>query len=82
MTISLIAFQEDLWTSILTPYKFSPVSAFSLAQVLFSLREDIKRGNSELVIAVLSDGIEKLFPFSQQYEASHADYWEAVKGDV
>ena len=28
---------EDLWTSILTPYKFNPVSARSLARVLYSL---------------------------------------------
>lgn len=72
---------EDLWTSILQPYKFASVSALSLAQVLYSLREDIKRGKSEQVIEILTDGIEKLHPFSEQHKAGHDDYWRAVKGD-
>ena len=82
MTTNLVMFQEDLWTSILTPYNFAPVSAFSLSQVLYSLREDIKRGNSELAIAILTDGIEKLFPFSEEYKSAHETFWAAVKGDV
>jgi hypothetical protein len=81
MTTNLVVF-EDLWTSILAPYKFAPVSAVSLAQMLFSLREDIKRGNGDLAIQILTDGIEKLYPFSQQCKAAHDDYWQVVKGDV
>ena len=73
--------QEDLWTSILTPYKFAPVSALSLAQVLYSLREDIRRGNSEQVLEILTDGIEKLYPFSEQHKVGHDDFWRAVRGD-
>lgn len=72
---------EDLWTSILTPYKFAPVSALSLAQVLYSLREDIKRGKGEQVVEILTDGIEKLYPFSAQHNSGHSDYWCAVRGD-
>jgi hypothetical protein len=73
---------EDIWTTILTAYQYAPTSAFSLAQILYSLREDIRRGNAERAIAVLTDGIDKLFPFSEQYKAGHSDYWQAVKGEV
>jgi hypothetical protein len=72
---------EDLWTSILQPYKFDSASALSMAQVLYSLREDIKRGNSEQVVEILTDGIEKLHVFSPQHKTSHEDYWRAVRGD-
>jgi len=82
MKTDLVVFQEDLWTSILQPYKFAPISALSLAQVLFSLREDIKRGNSELVIAILNNGIEALFPFSEEHKSAHETFWATVKGDV
>jgi hypothetical protein len=80
--ITLPVFEEDLWTSILRPYQFAPASVLSLAQVFYSLREDIRRGNAELAVAVLTDGIHKLYPFSEQYKAGHTDYWQAVKGDV
>lgn len=73
---------EDIWTTILTPYRYAPTSAFSLAQILYSLREDIRRGDAERAIAVLTDGIDKLFPFSEQYKAGHSNYWHAVKGDA
>jgi hypothetical protein len=73
---------EDIWTTILSPYRYAPTSACSLAQILYSLREDMRRGNAERAIAVLTDGIEKLYPFSEQYKAGHSDYWQAVKGDV
>jgi hypothetical protein len=80
MTMS--AFQgEDIWTSTLIPYRYAPTSAFSLAQILYSLREDIRQGNAERALAVLTDGIDKLFPFSEQYKTSHSDYWQAVKGE-
>lgn len=72
---------EDIWTSILAPYRYVPTSAFSLAQILYSLREDIRRGNAEQAVAVLTDGIDKLYPFSEQYKAGHSDYWQAVKGE-
>ena len=73
--------EEDLWTSILRPYKFDSASALSMAQVLYSLREDIKRGKSDQVVEILTDGIEKLHPFSEQHKAGLEDYWRAVRGD-
>jgi hypothetical protein len=72
---------EDLWTSILQPYKFDSASALSMAQVLYSLREDIKRGKSDQVVKILTDGIEKLHPFSDHHKAGYEDYWRAVRGD-
>ena len=81
--VTMSVFQgEDIWTSILTPYRYAATSAFSLAQILYSLREDIRRGNVERALVVLNDGIEKLYPFSEHYKAGHSDYWQAVKGDA
>ena len=73
---------DEVWDSIAEAFDGEPAAAFILAQVLFETRKQIKRGRGSSVIESLDTGIEKLYPFTDDFKAAYKLYLLSVAGNL
>jgi hypothetical protein len=73
---------DEVWESIADAFADDPAAAFILAQVLFEIRKQIKRGRASTLIEGLDVGIEKLYPFTDDFKAAYKLYLLSVAGNL
>ena len=73
---------DEVWESIAEAFADDPARAFMLAQVLSQLREQIKKERGSSLIDVLDLGIEKLYPYTDDYSAAYKLYLLSVAGKL
>lgn len=73
---------DEVWESIADAFANDPAFAFILAQVLFEIRKQIKKGRGASVIELLDTGIEKLYPFTDDFKAAYKLYMLSVAGNL
>ncbi|MFY9621202.1 MAG: hypothetical protein WAM70_11865 [Pyrinomonadaceae bacterium] len=73
---------DEVWESIADAFANDPAAAFILAQVLFEIRKQIKKGRVSKVIESLDTGIEKLYPFTDDHKAAYKLYLLSVAGNL
>jgi hypothetical protein len=73
---------DEVWESIADAFADDSAGAFMLAQVLFEIRKQIKKGRGLSMIESLDTGIEKLYPFTDDFKASYKLYMLSVAGNL
>jgi hypothetical protein len=73
---------DEVWESIADAFENDPAAAFILAQVLFEIRKRIKKGRASTLIEGLDVGIEKLYPFTDDFKAAYKLYQLSVAGTL
>ena len=73
---------DEVWESIADAFAKDPAAAFMLAQVLFEIRKQIKRGSGATLIEGLDVGIEKLYPFTDDFKAAYKLYMLSIAGNL
>lgn len=73
---------DDIWDSIAESFADNSAVAFILAQVLCEFKEQINNGRGEAVAKELEQGIEKLYPFTDDYKACLVLYRLSVAGNL
>jgi len=71
---------DEIWDSIVESFADDSAAAFILAQVLFDFKERIKKGNGSAVVKDLERGIERLYPYTDEYKAGLKLYRLSVAG--
>jgi hypothetical protein len=73
---------DEVWDSIVESFANDSAAAFILAQVLFDFKERIKKGKVSAVVKDLEHGIEKLYPYTDDYKAALTLYRLSVAGNL
>lgn len=73
---------DEVWDSIAEAFENDPAAAFILAQVLSQLKELIKKKRTAKAVEAIDTGIETLFPFTDDYQASLKLYHLSVAGKL
>jgi hypothetical protein len=73
---------DEVWDSIVESFADDSAAAFILAQVLCQFQEQIRKGKTTTVIEDLERGIEKLYPYTDDYKASLKLYRLSVAGKL
>lgn len=73
----------ELWNGVLEPYENDPQGAFILAQIFFYLKQSLEtpEGN-ETVSQALELAIDKLYPYTEHFQASRKVFTTALSGDL
>jgi hypothetical protein len=72
----------EIWNGIVEPFSGDPAAAFILAQVLFELKEEIRKGRKQSAIKTLEEGIAKLYPYTDAHKAAYELYLLSVAGKL
>jgi hypothetical protein len=73
---------DEIWDSIVESFADDSAAAFILAQVLCEFKEQIKKGHGSAVAKDLERGIEKLYPYTDEYKAGLTLYRLSVAGKL
>jgi len=73
---------DEIWDSIVESFADDSAAAFILAQVLWEFKERIKKGHGSTVVKDLERGIEKLYPYTDEYKAGLMLYRLSVAGKL
>jgi hypothetical protein len=73
---------DEVWDSIVESFADDSAAAFILAQVLSEFKEQIKKGRGSAVAKDLERGIEKLYPYTEEYRAGLTLYRLSVAGKL
>ena len=73
---------DEVWDSIIESFADDSAAAFILAQVLCQFKEEIKKGRESAVVRDLDRGIEKLYPYTDEYKAGLKLYRLSVAGKL
>lgn len=73
---------DEVWDSIVESFADDSAAAFILAQVLWEFKERIRKGKGSAVAKDLERGIEKLYPYTDEYKASLKLYRLSVAGKL
>lgn len=73
---------DEVWDSIVESFADDSAAAFILAQVLYDFKERIRKGKGSAVAKDLERGIEKLYPYTDEYKAGLTLYLLSVAGKL
>ena len=73
---------DEIWDSIVESFADDSAAAFILAQVLFQIKEEIKKGRGPSAVETLEQGIERLYPYTDDYNAGYKLYLLSVAGKL
>jgi hypothetical protein len=73
---------DEVWDSIVESFADDSGTAFILAQLLFEFKEQIKKGRGGAVAEELDRGIERLYPYTDEYKAALLLFQLAVAGNL
>ncbi|HXI26155.1 MAG TPA: hypothetical protein VNG71_20045 [Pyrinomonadaceae bacterium] len=73
---------DEVWDSIVESFADDSAAAFILAQVLCDFKDGIKKGSGSAVVKDLERGIEKLYPYTDDYRAALKLYQLSVAGKL
>jgi hypothetical protein len=74
---------DELWNGVLEPYAKDPDGAFILAQILFSLKETLQTPKGKESVSLALDlAIDKLYPYTEHFQASRSLFTTALSGDL
>lgn len=73
---------DEVWVSIVESFADDSAAAFILAQVLWDFKERIKKGKGSAVVKDLEQGVEKLYPYTAEYQAGLTLYRLSVAGEL